>query len=250
MNNSHIDQAVKRYLERTGYERIDLGAALFDMDGTLYDSMPRHADAWHAMMLEQGIDWPRDAFFEYEGRTGASTIDIIFEAVLGRTATDEEVERLYHRKTEFFQQYQAAQGIQVMPAAQQVVHTMMQAGATPVLVTGSGQSSMIDRLNHDYPGAFDADKRITARDVTNGKPHPEPYLRAMALAGAQPWQCIVIENAPLGVESGHRAGIFTVAVATGPIPTQKLAQAGADIVFESMQQFNQALPHLLSLIKG
>ena len=56
---------------------------------------------------------------------------------------------------------------------------------------------------------------------------------------------IVLENAPLGVESGARAGIFTIAVATGPVPLQALNDAGASIVFSSMPQCDKYFPELL-----
>ena len=114
-----------------------------------------------------------------------------------------------------------------------------------VLVTGSGQSSLLNRLNSDFPGAFSMDMRVTGRDVTKGKPSPEPYLKAMEIAGVKPNECIVIENAPLGVESGHASGAFTVGVNTGPIPEDELRAAGADIVFPSMKAFAEALPLLV-----
>ena len=68
----------------------------------------------------------------------------------------------------------------------------------------------------------------------------------MALAKSEPWECIVIENAPLGVEAGARAGAFTIAVTTGPIPPEELWKAGADMVFPSMEQLADALPVILN----
>jgi beta-phosphoglucomutase-like phosphatase (HAD superfamily) len=59
-----------------------------------------------------------------------------------------------------------------------------------------------------------------------------------------PEQCVVIENAPLGVQAADRAGCFTVAVRTGPIPREKLAEAGADLVFDSMTECAAKLPTL------
>lgn len=220
-----------------------LRAALIDMDGTLYDSMPSHARAWMQMTAEYGLSADYDEFFMYEGRTGASTIDLLMRRARGRGATDEEKREMYHRKTECF----AAQPpVSVMPGAQMMTRLLLRAGVTPVLVTGSGQSSLIARLDDDYPGVFAPGRRITSRDVTVGKPDPEPYLRALELAGCSAAEAIVIENAPLGVESGHRAGIYTVAVATGPIPAEALWEAGADAVFTSMQTFADVLSHDLT----
>lgn len=208
-----------------------LRAALVDMDGTLYDSMPRHAEAWHTLCAEIGIDATRDEFFLYEGRTGASTINLLFKRAFGREASPEECKRLYHRKTELFA---AMPAVEVMPGAQSFIGLLADRGTECVLVTGSGQNTLLNRLDSDYPGIFV--KRITSRDVTHGKPAPEPYLKALAMAGATASEAIVVENAPLGVESGVAAGVFTLAVTTGPIPRSEFVKAGADLIFDSMEQ--------------
>lgn len=239
------DKAVADYLRRTGNTRMNPLAALCDMDGTLYDSMPRHAEAWKAMMASQGLDVPLDKFFEYEGRTGAATIDILFRKHLGRSATADECRDLYAIKSENFRRVQESEGIDVMPGAQSLVRQFLEDGIEPVLVTGSGQSSLISRLDADYPGAFAADRRITSHDVVHGKPAPEPYLKALALAGVKANEAFVLENAPLGVQSGNAAGIFTIAVSTGPLPVKMLEDAGADIVFRSMPEAAECFPKLL-----
>ena len=115
-----------------------------------------------------------------------------------------------------------------------------------MLVTGSGQLSSLERLKTDFPGGFADNMRITSHNVTHCKPHPEPYLKAMELAGVEPWQSIGVENAPLGVESASRAGAFTVAVTTGPIPAERMWEAGADMVCPSMEDFADLLPELLA----
>lgn len=96
---------------------------------------------------------------------------------------------------------------------------------TTVLVTGSGQSSLLNRLDADFPGVFDAGRRVTSHDVTQGKPHPEPYLRALQIAGVTATEAITFENAPLGVQSSDAAGVFTIAVITGPIPRRDMERA-------------------------
>ena len=122
----------------------------------------------------------------------------------------------------------------------------MNAGLKTVLVTGSGQHSLIDRLATDYPGAFGL--KVSSRDVRRGKPRPDPYLRALEMAGAGADEAIVIENAPLGVRSGVAAGVFTIGVATG-LPVEVLAEAGADIVFASMPECAAAMPTLIEAMR-
>ena len=86
---------------------------------------------------------------------------------------------------------------------------------------------------------------MTSRDVRHGKPAPEPYLKAMEKAGVTASECIVVENAPLGVEAGHAAGMFTIGVNTGPLDPLDLTEAGADVVFDSMEEFAESLPLLV-----
>ncbi|MDE7410643.1 MAG: HAD-IA family hydrolase [Paramuribaculum sp.] len=247
VGKSRLSEAVKNYLQRINRERVDLQAALIDMDGTLYDSMPRHAEAWRLMTSELGITLPIDDFFRFEGRTGASTINIIFQRAFGRNATEREVHDLYERKKELFN---AMPSVSVMPGAQRMINILKSAGVMRVLVTGSGQNTLLNRLNTDFPEGFSDDLRVTSRDVKIGKPSPEPYLKAMSMAGVLAWQCIVIENAPLGVESGHAAGIFTIGVTTGPLKSDELMAAGADITFDSMTEFADRLPDLITVFNS
>ena len=75
---------------------------------------------------------------------------------------------------------------------------------------------------------------VTSFDVEHGKPSPEPYLRGLEKVEIQPTEGIVVENAPLGVRSAVAAGIFTIAVNTGPLPDKALASEGANLVFKNM----------------
>lgn len=230
------------FLRRHHYRRVQPLAALIDMDGTLYDSMRNHSAAWYRMITELGIKATPEEFFMYEGRTGASTINLLFNRAYGRDATPEEVAELYHRKTVYFTQLPP---VEPMPGAAKMLEVLMASGLRRVLVTGSGQNTLLNRLNDDFPGAFADGMRVTSRDVKQGKPHPEPFIRAMQLARVSPSQSIVIENAPLGVEAGDRAGAFTIGVTTGPIPRKALEDAGAAVVFDSMEQCAASLPVLL-----
>lgn len=243
MTNCDIKQAVDNYLRRTGHARFEPKAALIDMDGTLYDSMKSHTAAWHRMMTEVGITTPREEYYLFEGMTGAETINMLFKRTFNREATEEEKTGLYKRKTEYFNELPKVGAI---PGADRMLSILAENNISRVLVTGSGQSSTIDRLKTDFPGAFLPGMMITSRDVARCKPDPEPYLKAMRLAHVDPWQSIVVENAPLGVTAGSRAGAFTVGITTGPIPAEEMWRAGADIVFPTMETFADALPALLA----
>lgn len=202
-------------------------AALIDMDGVLYDSMPKHCVAWHLTMLEEGLDIPPEEFFLYEGMTGAATINLLMERERGVTLSPETCREIYARKAGKF----LLQGEpEPMPGAAEMLRRLREAGLTTVLVTGSAQNSLLSRLESDYPGFFPPERRVTALDVTNGKPHPEPYLRGLEKAGVGAGEAVVIENAPLGVRAGKGAGVDTVAWMTGPIPRANFEAENADLL--------------------
>lgn len=217
-------------------------AALIDMDGVLYDSMKYHTQAWYRMMRDNGIDCTLNEFYLYEGMTGKATIDRLFMRQFGHTCDPQKAEELYRQKARYFQEMGRKE---MMPGADRMLNALREAGLKRVLVTGSAQNSLLSRIEEDYPGAFGPGCRVTALDVKHGKPSPEPYLMGAEIAGYNPSECLVIENAPLGVRAGKAAGCFTVAVTTGPIPREVLEKEGADLIFPSMPEFADDLPALL-----
>lgn len=216
--------------------------ALIDMDGVLYDSMPGHAASWKKMCDEIGLDTDPDEFYMYEGMTGKATINLLMKRERGHEVSDEEAARLYAIKTANFRALGPAP---VMPGAQRMIAALGALGMTRVLVTGSAQASLLDKLEHDYPGVFVDGRRVTALDVKHGKPYPEPYLKGALLVGADPADCMVVENAPLGVRAGKAAGCFVCAVMTGPVPREEFVKEGADLIFNSMEEFADYLEGLL-----
>lgn len=208
-----------------------LKAVLFDMDGVLFNSMPYHAEAWHQVMQANGFELSKEEAYLHEGRTGAGTINIVCQRQYGRQATEEEIVRIYKEKSTEFNKFPEPERIQ---GAWELLQKVKACGLVPMVVTGSGQRSLLNRLEHSFPGMFKKELMVTAFDVKHGKPNPEPYLMALKKGGFQPDEAIVIENAPLGVEAGHKAKIFTIAVNTGPLDGQVLLDAGADMLFPSM----------------
>ena len=231
-----FQQEINQYLTTHHYTRIDLKAVLFDMDGVLFDSMKNHATAWHEAMKQYGMSLSRKEAYLHEGRTGAATINIVSQRERGYEADEEEIKRIYQTKSDIFNQLPKADP---MPGAFEVLKKIKAAGLIPMVVTGSGQLSLLDKLNHYFPDIFQRELMVTAFDVKYGKPNPEPYLMALQKAGIQANEAVVIENAPLGVRAGVAAGIFTIALNTGPLPDDVLLQEGANILFPSMAAFNE-----------
>lgn len=239
--------AKEQYLQKNGFEAIRLKAVLFDMDGVLFDSMKKHSECWYKAMTHYGFQFSRSEAYLHEGRTGAGTINIISQRQRGCDATPEEIKEIYQYKSDLFNAMDEAEP---MPGAAQVLQKVMASGLTPILVTGSAQESLLNRLNRHYPGVFVPERMVTASDVKYGKPNPEPYIMGLGKGNLKPWEAIVIENAPLGVQASSAANIFTVAVNTGPLDNQVLMDAGANLLLGSMQELADRWEELYAFLVG
>ena len=232
-----IKRSINAYLKKHGYEQFLPKAVLFDMDGVLINSMPNHAVAWVKAMEENGIKMTADDAYATEGQKGTDTIRQMVKQQQGRDISDEEAQRLYDVKAARFAEMPEAE---MMPGILQLMKKIRKDGLQIVVVTGSGQRPLIQRLTTDFKGFITEDKIITAYDVKHGKPAPDPYLMGLKKAGGlHPWEAIVVENAPLGVRAGVAAQIFTVAVNSGPLPDEALSSEGANLVFSDMFAFGK-----------
>ena len=231
-----FENEVKQYLQKHGFGCFAPKAVLFDMDGVLYDSMPNHAVAWQQSMAQFDIHMTAADSYATEGARGVDTIVKFVKQQQGRDITLDEAQRMYDVKADIFHHMPTAP---VFPGVREIMGKIKAAGMSICVVTGSGQRPLLKRLVDDFGEFIDERHIVSAYDVERGKPAPDPYLMGMRKTGCEhPWEAIVVENAPLGVEAGHNAGIFTIAVNTGPLNGQVLLDAGADLLFPSMQALN------------
>lgn len=271
MDIKEIKSAVDAYLSQKGFERMDLRAAMFDMDGVLFDSMKNHAKSWYETMVHFGFtDFTETEAYMHEGRTGAGTINIVKQRMYGTEATEEEVQEMYKYKSDLFNTLPKAVR---MPGALEVLQQVKASGVVPMIVTGSGQKTLLERLNRNFPDIFRPELMVTAYDVKYGKPNPEPYLMGMKkykdygqrtmdngqqAADNGQWTTdngglaennfIVVENAPLGVQAAVAAGVFTIAVNTGPLDDSILYGEGANLLFHSMQELSDNWTNLIQIL--
>ena len=270
--------ALQKYLKENNYSQFHLKTAMFDMDGVLFDSMKNHSRCWHEAMKHYGFNLPREEAYMHEGRTGAGTINIVSLRERGHEATEEEIEKIYAYKSQLFN---ACPKAERMPGANELLQQVKASGIIPMLVTGSGQKTLLERLHRNFPGIFLPELMVTAFDVQYGKPNPEPYLMGLQKAyqylhsdaphstpdashptlhashstlhaphhRLAPNCSIVVENAPLGVQAAVAAGVFTIAVNTGPLPDSALLDEGANLLFPSMQALSDAWQTLLHNIQ-
>ncbi len=207
-------------------------AVFFDQDGVLFNSMPYHAASWEWSMHKHGLPFTKNQTYRNEGRTGASVINEAHRLVHGTDATPELIEAVYADKSQHFNELTGGKLPELIPGIREVLAYLKSRGVQCWVVTGSGQRSLLDNLKKTFPDTFTG--VISAFDVQHGKPHPEPYLKAWERCGFAKNECMVVENAPLGVRAGKAAELFTAAVNTGILPDSALWEEHADIVLPNM----------------
>ena len=240
-------EIIDRYVQLQGHKALQLRVVLFDMDGVLFDSMPFHARAWSKVMTDAGFNFSEEDVYMNEGRTGADTINTASLAQFGKPATQELIDTLCKAKCNIFDTYPTTPR---MRGALELVKKVKDSGLTPMIVTGSGTPTLLGRIQENFPALFNENHIVTSFNVKRGKPYPDPYLLALEKGGFAPHEAIVIENAPLGVTAGVAAGLLTIAANTGPLNPDVLYNAGADMVFPSVEAIAADWDNLLAALKG
>ena len=184
---------------------------------------------------------PHDVYLN-EGATGHDTIMRISLRDRGYEATQTEINEIYGYKAELFRSMPEAR---VMPGALDVFRKADAAGLKILIVTGSGQQNLIERVQRDFEGYIVRERMVTAFEVTRGKPFPDPYLKGLEIAGVKASEAVVVENAPLGIRSAIAAGIDTIAVNTGPLEDDILNMEGPVLLMHSMQELADRFENLL-----
>lgn len=182
----------------------DFRAYLFDLDGTIADTMSMHFVAWTRAVEEAGGTFPKNLFYEWAGVPILKTVEQLnqtFGYTLDPAAVAHRKEALYLEMLD-----------QVQPIAAVVEHIHLQHGRIPLaVVSGSPRDSIVRTLN--AIGLLDRfDALVGAEDYTNGKPHPEPFLTAAQRLGVAPQHCLVFEDADAGIQSAEAAGMQWVRV--------------------------------------
>lgn len=190
----------------------------FDLDGTIIDSMPAHVQAWQKVLGDAGIRLD-DLYIElHEGEKAEDTI-FRLAAEHGLKMSKEELLALIERKRQLYRTM-APRGL--IPEARKLIDELIRRGVECDVVTGSIRANMNGVVP---PGEVALFRHIIAADdYTRGKPAPDPYLMALERSGCAAQECLVLENAPLGISSAVAAGLRTVAI-TRTLPARYLTGA-------------------------
>ena len=206
-------------------------AFIYDMDGTIVDNMDFHTRSWITFFERRGLDIDADEFFRTTaGRQGKE----ILRAHLGEHLSDDDVAVLNHEKEALYREIYAPHLAPVAGFA-----AFADAGRALGIAQAVATSAPVANIGFVLDGLalrtrFDA--IVGAADVARGKPHPDVFLKAAALAGAAPADCIVFEDAPLGVEAARNAGMRCVVLST-TLPAA--AFAGYDNVIRIVRDYTE-----------
>lgn len=193
-------------------------AVFFDFDGTLIDSMPAHVIAWEKILGEIGIQLD-DLYFQlHEGERAEDTVARLLSE-RGFDYSQSQQDELIERKRALYRS-NAPKGL--IPEAAELVCELRSRGIVCDIVTGSIRSNMDAVMSSDEFALFR--NIITPTEYRKGKPAPDPFLTALKLSGLTASECLVLENAPLGVKSAKAAGLRTVAITT-TLPPNYLHEA-------------------------
>jgi len=183
-------------------------AILFDLDGVLVDSTGSVDRQWRAWAREQGIDEESVIAIAH----GVRSVEVI-RAVAPHLDAQAEARRLENREA-------SDRGVVVMPGASDLIRSMPENKWG--VVTSGARHLASARLG--LAGVPPPRVMVTADDVVNGKPHPEPYLKGAELLGVNPAECLVIEDAPAGIRAAHAGGMKAIGL-TSTYPATALSDA-------------------------
>ncbi|HKV90989.1 MAG TPA: HAD family hydrolase [Candidatus Angelobacter sp.] len=186
---------------------------LFDMDGVLIDSALAVERVWRKWALQHGVD-PTHAIKQAHGRRSLETIRAIAPYM------DAEQENMKVEQMEI----EDKEGVTALAGAVELLRELP--SDRFAIVTSATRPLAVARLG--YAGLAVPKYMVTADDVVNGKPSPEPYIQGAALLGVAPADCLVFEDTPAGVTAAHAAGMRVVALGN-TYPAHELQAADARV---------------------
>lgn len=212
-------------------------AILFDMDGVLVDTEHLHSKAELATCAAHGLSVPLSEWNNFRGKTTRNIFEYI---VANYSSAPLNIGSLINHKTENYLRLASKEAV-LIPGSLDFLKWIRPRVPKIALVTSSLKP--IQKLMFDMFGLepyFDG--IITGDDVKNGKPHPEPYIKAAGLVGISPSRCIVIEDSDSGIAAAKSAGAYPIGITTS-YDSERLIKAGAKKTvhtFAEMTEFFEA----------
>jgi beta-phosphoglucomutase len=207
--------------------QFHLSTFIFDMDGVITDTMPYHFLAWETVFAAEGVKVTHEDIYTREGQKGIDSVRELF-AEKGKAYSDAVGLRLLKEKEAIFKNIFKRRFI---AGSREFIKRSKTEGFKLALVTGTSRHEAEKLLPQELWERFDA--TVCGCDVQNGKPHPEPYLKAIHKLKVDLKAVLVFENAPFGIRSAKAAGLSCLALETS-LPSAYLKHA--DAVFPSFKE--------------
>lgn len=179
---------------------------IFDLDGTLADTMPWHYQAWQKACARFGIIMDTAFLQAHTGAPGWKIADEVI-ALNGKTGIVSPEEIMQVKLEEFFAIQHNVTPIDPVTALVEKYH-----GKIPMSVGTGGHREAVEKTLEIIGIRHYFDIIVTANDVVNHKPHPETFLKCAELMGVAPAECEVFEDGDLGIEAARRAGMVATDV--------------------------------------
>ena len=183
-------------------------ALLFDLDGTLIDSMPAHEQAW--ITWHQRHDVSMDVAGFFAATAGRTNDEILRDMLPGRTAA--EYEAWVDEKESLYREL-ASQSLALIKGAHNYLVAARASGFSLAICTASTPKNMTLAFSKFGLDGM-VDTVTSPNDGLRGKPHPDIFLEAAKRLKTEPENCVVFEDAPLGIEAARRAGMAAVVLTT------------------------------------
>jgi HAD superfamily hydrolase (TIGR01509 family) len=182
-------------------------AVLWDMDGTLVDSGEHHFVAWKETLAGEGIDLSRERFTQSFGQRN----DEILRDHFGADLPEREIDRIGGVKEVRYRQLVREKGIEPLPGVRAWLSRLAAQGWRQAIASSAPRQNIDTMLAVlGLTALFDA--TACAEDVQRGKPDPQIYLVAASRVGVEAAHCVVVEDAPAGIEAARRARMRVVGV--------------------------------------
>lgn len=194
-------------------------AVLWDMDGVIVDSGPYHFRAWQEAFDREGVAFDHEDF----RRTFGQRNDAIIADVIGPDLADEWVDEIAQAKEECYRALIAEEGIEPLPGAMAWIRRLHDWGI-PQAVVSSAPMENITTILEVLEAEDMFQTLVSGEQVDQGKPDPASFLLASERLDVPPSRCVVVEDAPAGVEAARRAGMPCLALTTTH-PADKLSLA-------------------------
>jgi beta-phosphoglucomutase family hydrolase len=182
-------------------------ALIWDMDGTMVDTREAHWLSWKEVLTAEKYDLNRETFLKTFGQRN----DAILRSLLGAGLPDAEVIRIGDAKEQMFREVLKDQGVQLLPGSERLIEQAVTHGWPQAIVSSAPRLNITTILEVlDRMDTFAS--LVCAEDVSQGKPHPEGCIAAARKLGVSPSNCVVLEDAPAGLEAARNAGMACVGV--------------------------------------